>query len=126
MGPNIADSYALKPAQLLTDILEPNRAIDGNYFAYTVVTTDGRVLSGIISNETATALTLRQPEGKSVTLLREEIDEIESTRTSLMPVGLEKDITLAEMADLIAFLINWRYLDGSIPLADPPVRQTAP
>jgi hypothetical protein len=33
-----------------------------------------------------------------------------------MPEGLEKTITIVEMADLIAFLKNWRYLDGTVPL----------
>jgi hypothetical protein len=33
-----------------------------------------------------------------------------------MPVGLEKQITIEQMADLIAFIKNWRYLDGSVPV----------
>jgi hypothetical protein len=33
-----------------------------------------------------------------------------------MPEGLEKNISVQEMADLLGFLKNWRYLDGSVPL----------
>jgi hypothetical protein len=33
-----------------------------------------------------------------------------------MPDGLEKNIPVRDMADLLTFLKNWRYLDGSIPL----------
>jgi hypothetical protein len=32
-----------------------------------------------------------------------------------MPVGLERNITPQQMADLLSFLKNWRYLDGSVP-----------
>ena len=39
-----------------------------------------------------------------------------SNGVSLMPVGLEKQITIEQMADLIAFIKNWRYLDGSVPV----------
>ena len=32
-----------------------------------------------------------------------------------MPEGLEKSVTIEEMADLLGFLKNWRYLDGAVP-----------
>ena len=49
--------------------------------------------------------------------LRAEIEAIKSTGKSLMPVGLERTISPQQMADLIAFIKNWRYLDGLTPLA---------
>jgi hypothetical protein len=36
-----------------------------------------------------------------------------------MPEGVEKVITVAQMADLLAFLKNWRYLDGTVPVGIP-------
>lgn len=115
VGPSIADERTKTPEQLLVDILQPSRTIDANYRAYTLVTTEGTVYTGIIQSETATSLTLRLPEGKQVSLLREELEEIHASRSSLMPDGLERSITLQEMADLIAFIKNWRYLDGTVP-----------
>jgi hypothetical protein len=32
-----------------------------------------------------------------------------------MPEGVEKTISIEEMADLLSFLKNWRYLDGGVP-----------
>jgi hypothetical protein len=49
---------------------------------------------------------LRASEGRDQVLLRSEIDELESTGRSLMPEGLEKDLTRQDLADLIAFLGN--------------------
>lgn len=115
VAPDIADSRTQNPSQLLTSILDPNRAVDNNYFSYTVVMLDGKIHTGIIGSETSSSITLRQQENKTLELLRRDIDEIHSNGVSLMPVGLEKNITVEQMADLIAFIKNWRYLDGSIP-----------
>jgi putative heme-binding domain-containing protein len=115
VAPDISDSRVKQPAQYLTDILQPNRAIDNNYISYIVTTTDGRVLNGILATETSGSITLRQAENKTVSLLRSEIDEMRSTGLSLMPEGLEKNVPPQAMADLISFLKNWRYLDGKTP-----------
>ena len=48
IAPDISDSRERTPEQLLTDILQPNRAIDANYFSYTAVTTNGQVHTGIL------------------------------------------------------------------------------
>ncbi|HLQ43855.1 MAG TPA: c-type cytochrome, partial [Planctomycetaceae bacterium] len=115
VAPDISDTRTKKSEQLLLDILDPNRAIDANYFAYAVTTKDGKVESGVISAETATSITLKQPEGKTLTLLRSDIEELRNTGLSLMPVGVEKNIDQQAMADLIFWLKNWRYLDGKVP-----------
>jgi len=117
VAPDIGDSRTMTPAQILVAILDPNRKIDNNYFSYTAVTKEGKVYTGILGTETTSSVTLRQPENKTVRLLREEIEQLHSNGVSLMPVGLEKNINSQQMADLISFIKNWRYLDGSVPLA---------
>jgi putative membrane-bound dehydrogenase-like protein len=115
VGPDIADTRTKTLPALLNDILVPNQAIDNNYINYLVSTRDGRVLTGILAAETATSVTLKRAEGQSDVVLRKDIEEIASTGVSLMPDGLEKHITVPEMADLLRFLKDWRYLDGSVP-----------
>jgi putative membrane-bound dehydrogenase-like protein len=110
VAPDISDSRERPPEQLLTDIIQPNRAIDSNYFSYTAVTIDGLTHTGVLTAETSTSVTLKQPEGKSITLPRGEIDELRSDGVSFMPDGLEKNIPPQDMADLISFIKNWRYL----------------
>ncbi|HEY4262027.1 MAG TPA: PVC-type heme-binding CxxCH protein [Schlesneria sp.] len=118
VGPDIGDTRDKTPAYLLTNILDPNRAVDANYFGYTLVTKQGRVLTGLVKSETASSITIRLPEGKEETILRTDVDELKSSGLSLMPIGLEKTITVDQMADLISYLKNWRYLDGTVPLAE--------
>ena len=115
VAPDISDSRTKTAAQLLGDIIQPNRAIDANYVAYLLVTTDGTTASGILAAETSTSISLKAPGNKIITIPRSEIDQLRSTGLSLMPEGLEKTISQQEMADLLAFIKNWRYLDGQIP-----------
>lgn len=119
VAPDISDSRTKTPAQLLVSILDPNRAIDSNYISYTAVTADGKVHTGIIAVETASSITLKQQENKTVTLLRKDVETLKSNGISLMPVGLEKNVTVQQMADLIAYIKNWRYLDGRVPIRAP-------
>lgn len=123
VGPDISDSRVKTARQYLTDILLPNQAIDNNYVSYSVLTVDGRVLSGILVTETVSSITLKEPDAKTTVLPRADIEAIRSDGLSLMPEGLEKNISPREMADLISFLKNWRYLDGSVPI---PLKSTPP
>ncbi len=120
VAPDISDSRTKTPQQLLTDILNPNQAIDNNYVSYTVATADGNVHSGIVAAETAGSITLRQPENKTLTLLRSDIEAIRSSGVSLMPEGFEKHLSHQQMADLIGFVKNWRYLEQPVPGTMPP------
>jgi hypothetical protein len=58
--------------------------------------------------ESAAGVTLRRADAKEDRILRTEIEELASTVKSLMPEGLDKDITPSEMADLIAFIKSLR------------------
>lgn len=118
VGPDVADTYNKTPAYLLTNILDPNRAVDANYFGYTLVTNQGKIYTGLVKAETASSITIRLPEGKEETILRADVDELKSSGLSLMPVGVEKNVTVDQMADLIAFLKNWRYLEDGVPLGE--------
>ncbi len=91
-------------SQLLIDILDPSREVDSRYINYVVDTKKGRSLTGLIATETATSVTLRRAQKEESTILRDQIDEIRSSGKSLMPEGLEKQLTKQMLADLIAFL----------------------
>ena len=119
VAPDISDTRRWTPQQLMFSILDPNRAVDSNYFSYSLVTSSGKVHTGLVASETPTAVSLRQPEGKSVRVLRGDIEVLKSNGVSLMPEGLEKNVTLAQMSDLLSFLKNWRYLDGRVPVKLP-------
>lgn len=115
VGPDISDSRTQQPAQILTNILDPNRAIDNNYFRFVALTVDDQVVEGMIAEETSDSIVLRGQNNTRTTLRRTDLQELKATGVSLMPEGLEAQIDQQAMADLISFIKNWRYLDGSIP-----------
>lgn len=115
IGPDISDSRVKTSLQILTDVLQPNRAIDANFVSYVLTTSDGATFSGIIVAQSSSAVSLKQQDGKVVTIQIDSISQLSSTGLSLMPEGLEKNLTLQDMADLVSFVKNWRYLDGRTP-----------
>ena len=104
VGPNLGALNEKNPETLSIAILDPNREFEARYGSFTVGMTDGRVLTGLIASETASAVTLRRQEGKEDVVLRRDIEEMAASGQSLMPEGLEKDLTHKDLADLIAFL----------------------
>lgn len=104
VGPDLRTVQERTPDQLLEQILDPNREINPAYINYTVALRDGRILTGLIAGESATSVTLKRAEGAADTILRTQIDEMVSTGISLMPEGLEKDVTPDQMADVIAYV----------------------
>jgi putative membrane-bound dehydrogenase-like protein len=104
VGPDLASVGDKSVSGLLTAILDPNRAVEARYINYSASTKAGKTYNGIIASETSTSITLVGPDGKAQQLLRNELDELSSTGKSLMPDGLEKDLTPQDIADIIAFV----------------------
>ena len=69
-----------------------------------MVTESGRIFNGIIAAETATSITLKRAEARQDVILRNTIEELAATGVSLMPEGLEKDLSPQDLADVIALI----------------------
>jgi putative membrane-bound dehydrogenase-like protein len=104
VGPDISDVRNRSHEALLFDILDPNSKVEPRFTDYSVELLDGRTFNGLMISESAEAVVLRQAEGKERVIARSEIDSLRASGRSLMPEGVEKDISVQEMADLIAFL----------------------
>lgn len=104
IGPDLTGTAAHSKVELLTHILDPNQSVESNFRLYTVVTVDGRVINGMLASESRTALEFFDAEGKKTTVLREEIEEFAGTRKSLMPEGVEKELSRQQLTDLLEFL----------------------
>lgn len=119
VGPDLAALTDTSADALIGAILDPNHEVDARYASYTAALKDGRVLTGLIAGETASAITLKRQEGQSDTILRADLEELATSGRSLMPEGLENDLKPADLADLIAFLSRDvprpKDLDGNRP-----------
>jgi putative membrane-bound dehydrogenase-like protein len=115
IGPNLALVRNRTDAALLEAILDPNREVHPNYVNYVVLDDSGRTFTGLITSESATSITLARDKGASDTVLKQNVEAIKSTGKSLMPEGLEKDVTPQQIADLLAFLKQMQYDIGTRP-----------
>jgi putative membrane-bound dehydrogenase-like protein len=106
VGPDLSGSGRRTPGELLADILHPSLKIAPDYLAYTATTSGGKVLTGLIVNETSESITLQDVQGEQILLPRHEIETLRVSAASLMPSGIEEKIGRQGLADLIAFLRN--------------------
>ncbi len=104
VGPDLA-MVRDKPADwFLPAIFDPSRAIDARYLNYTVATRDGKVLTGVLTEESGSSITLASPNRDPQVILRANVDEIANSGKSAMPEGLEKELDVQAAADVIAYL----------------------
>jgi putative heme-binding domain-containing protein len=104
VGPPLKQLGDKSPEQLLDIVLDPNREVDPKFLGYSVLLQDGRVLAGIIREESAGQIVLAETGGKQHTIARGDIEQLKTTGLSLMPVGLEEQISPEQMSQLIAYL----------------------
>ena len=115
VGPDLAALANKSPLYLLSEVFDPSRNLDSRFAEYRATLKDGRVVTGLLAAETATGVTLRGQQAKDETILRGDIETLVGTAKSLMPEGLEKEVSKQDAADLVAYLTA----------ADPPHKKIA-
>jgi putative membrane-bound dehydrogenase-like protein len=105
LGPDLATAKSGGKEKLLTNILDPNREVNSTYLSFLIETKDGESVVGIISHESAVAVTLRQANGIETPVFRANILSMQSQGQSLMPEGLEAGLSQQQMADLLEFIL---------------------
>jgi putative heme-binding domain-containing protein len=89
--------------------------IDNNYYLVTIQMDDGAIHDGVIVEESAGHLALKNQQTPRLVLPKTQIDAIKPTGLSLMPEGIETQLDTQAMADLIGYIKNWRYVGGESP-----------
>jgi putative heme-binding domain-containing protein len=89
---------------VLLNILDPNREVKPQFLTYVAELKSGRVVTGLLTAETATGLTIRRADGVSESMPRADVESLRSLGVSYMPEGLEKQLDVPAMADLLAYL----------------------
>jgi putative membrane-bound dehydrogenase-like protein len=104
-GPHLVDiGKRYKAHELAESVLNPSAKIAQGYESYAVRMADGRVLTGFVVTEGATAIVLREGNAAEHKLERDEIERRVQQTVSAMPAGLAANLTPPELADLLAYL----------------------
>jgi putative heme-binding domain-containing protein len=104
VGPDLSAVGSISPVDyLINSIVDPNLAIKEQFVTRVIVTDDGETFTGIVVDRDDVRVNLKDAAGKVVTIPTADIDE-EAEGRSLMPQGLTKFLTRAELVDLARFL----------------------
>ena len=104
IGPDLTYANRRDRDFLLVSLVDPAGVVRKEYQAYNVATKDGRVLSGLIVEQTPEAITLRDAKGQRTRVARSEIEELKESDVSLMPESLYKEFNPEQLRDLFSFL----------------------
>lgn len=109
-GPDLTGiSGRFNSRDLLESIIEPSKEISDQYAAVTVITLEGKVVTGRIINLHGDNLQINTDmlDPNAITSVnRKRIESMETSKISMMPVGLLDTLKEDEILDLIAFLMS--------------------
>lgn len=104
VGPDITVNGRASFEQMLSNIFDPSLVIGNAYRARIVSTADGRVLTGLLVEDGPQRIVIKLQGGKLETIARSDVEEMEISKLSLMPEGVETQYKPQEIIDLFAFL----------------------
>lgn len=105
LGPDLTGSWRNGPDYFVENIVDPN-AVVGDQFQLNIITkNDGTVLSGIVEQESDTAVTVRTVTEATI-LPRAEIKSRQKLAQSLMPPGLLEALPERKVIELLKFLTS--------------------
>ena len=104
VGPDLTSHDRGDPRALLVHVVNPGAVIREGYETSVVTTADGRVLTGFVVEQDAGVVVLRTVDGRTVTIPRDEIDDVSRSPKSIMPEGLLTPLDAQEVRDLFAYL----------------------
>ncbi|HZZ77504.1 MAG TPA: hypothetical protein VFE62_03235, partial [Gemmataceae bacterium] len=104
VGPDITSNGRSDFDQLLSNIFDPSLVIGAGYQAVTVNTKQGLTLTGLVVEDSPQRVVLKVQGGEVKTIARGDVEEQFTSKVSLMPEDLEKQLRPQEIVDLLAFL----------------------
>jgi putative membrane-bound dehydrogenase-like protein len=91
---------------LFESILFPSKAIADQYITWVVETKAGLVITGLLVEETADRITLRDANAKDTRINKSEIETRIKSHDSLMPNNLLVYMTEDDLADMVEYLFS--------------------
>jgi putative membrane-bound dehydrogenase-like protein len=104
VGPNL-DGAARDIDYLLVNILDPNRVVGQPYYTRFVELKSGRLETGLLAAEDMESVTLKAENDALKVILKKDIQEMTVQEKSLMPEGLNKNMSVQDFRDLVRYLM---------------------
>ncbi len=104
IGPDLTTANRKDRQYMLISTVDPSSFIRKEYLSAQVITVDGRILTGLVTKETPSAITLVNSQCEYTTISREDIDEMVPSQISQMPEDLLKPLKPQQLRDLFRYL----------------------
>jgi putative membrane-bound dehydrogenase-like protein len=104
IGPDLTGAERGNLEFLLTSLVDPSAMIRKEYQSQSVALRDGRVLTGLILDETGKTLTLIDSNRQKTVIARDDVEEVRLSPISLMPEGLLDKLPEDKVRDLFRYL----------------------
>jgi putative membrane-bound dehydrogenase-like protein len=104
IGPDLTTADRKNRDYLITQIVDPSLIIREEYLAYRLTTNDGRVLNGLMVEQSAGAITLVNEKNERTVIPRTRIDTLAASPVSLMPDKVLDPYSDDDLRDLFTFL----------------------
>lgn len=105
VGPDLSRIGKIRTERdLLESILFPSVSLVRSYEPILVVTKAGQTHNGLIRRESADEIVLVTGAHQEARILRSDIEEIRPSTVSVMPAGLDTQLTKEQIIDLVTFL----------------------
>jgi putative membrane-bound dehydrogenase-like protein len=105
LGPDLTKIGSIRTERdLLESIVFPSASFVRSYEPIVVTTKSGKQHNGLLRKDTADEVVIATGADQEVHVPRADVEEIQPSTVSVMPSGLEQQLTKQELADLIAFL----------------------
>jgi putative heme-binding domain-containing protein len=89
---------------LVESIVFPSASFVRSYESLSVATADGKLHNGLVQRESPDEVILVLAADQIVRIGRDQIEDMVPGTVSIMPAGLDQQLTLQELADLVEFL----------------------
>jgi putative membrane-bound dehydrogenase-like protein len=105
VGPDLTRVGGIRSERdLLESIVFPSASFVRSYEPVRVTTADGRTLNGILKKDAPDEIVLVVAADKEERVARADVESVAPSSVSVMPAGLDQQLTVQELADLVAFL----------------------
>ncbi|MCA8990414.1 MAG: HEAT repeat domain-containing protein [Planctomycetaceae bacterium] len=105
-GPNLTGYERTNLDFMLLAMVDPSAAIREEFTQYQIAMNDGRILTGLIVDQTSAVVSLRGANNEVTTVNKSEIEVLQAMPTSIMPDGLMQKLTDEEVRHLFSFLVR--------------------
>ena len=107
VGPDLTKIGAVRQERdLLEAIVFPSASFVRSFEPVIVVTKNGKSYNGLVKKDAADEVILATGPREEARIARDEIEELRPGTVSVMPSGLDQQLSPQDLADLVAFLKN--------------------